>query len=116
VRTAVLSDLHLAAGYDGDLLRRARFREILMREIEGADEVLLLGDVIELRDRPLGDALEMARWRRRPPTGQTIAHSDHGAQGELNRSSQHRLAGLTVGTHRGPRPVSSSRGSCEACC
>jgi putative transposase len=26
------------------------------------------------------DALEMARWRRRPPHGQTIAHSDHGAQ------------------------------------
>jgi putative transposase len=26
------------------------------------------------------DALEMATWRRRPPKGQTIAHSDHGAQ------------------------------------
>jgi putative transposase len=35
------------------------------------------------------DALQMALWRRQPPAGGTIAHSDHGAQGELNRSSQH---------------------------
>jgi putative transposase len=26
------------------------------------------------------DAITMATWRRRPPAGQTIAHSDHGAQ------------------------------------
>jgi putative transposase len=26
------------------------------------------------------DALQMATWRRRPPPGQTIAHSDHGSQ------------------------------------
>lgn len=26
------------------------------------------------------DALQMAIWRRRPPTGQTVAHSDHGSQ------------------------------------
>ena len=25
------------------------------------------------------DALQMAIWRRRPPTGQTVAHSDHGS-------------------------------------
>jgi predicted phosphodiesterase len=61
VRTLVVSDLHLAAGFDGDLVRRPRFREILLREMEGADEVVLLGDVIELRDRPLGEALEIAR-------------------------------------------------------
>jgi predicted phosphodiesterase len=61
VRTIVLSDLHLAAGFDGDLLRRPRFREILLRELESADEVVLLGDAIELRDRPLGEVLEIAR-------------------------------------------------------
>ena len=27
------------------------------------------------------DALQMAMWRRRPPAGQTVHHSDHGAQG-----------------------------------
>jgi putative transposase len=26
------------------------------------------------------DALQMATWRRRPPAGQTVHHSDHGAQ------------------------------------
>jgi putative transposase len=26
------------------------------------------------------DAVQMAIWRRRPPAGQTVAHSDHGAQ------------------------------------
>jgi putative transposase len=26
------------------------------------------------------DALQMALWRRQPPAGRTIAHSDHGAQ------------------------------------
>ncbi|WP_233434191.1 IS3 family transposase [Nocardia yamanashiensis] len=33
-----------------------------------------------LRAELVCDALDMARWRRRPPPGQTIAHSDHGAQ------------------------------------
>jgi hypothetical protein len=34
------------------------------------------------------DALAMAWWRRRPPPG-LIFHSDRGAQGGFNRSSQH---------------------------
>jgi putative transposase len=42
-----------------------------------------------LRTELVVDALDMARWRRRPATGQTVVHSDHGAQGEFNRSSQH---------------------------
>ncbi|WP_342215091.1 IS3 family transposase [Nocardia abscessus] len=33
-----------------------------------------------LRAELVCDALDMARWRRKPPDGQTIAHSDHGAQ------------------------------------
>ena len=61
MRTIVLSDLHLGAGYDGDLLRRSSMREILLREAEGADQIVLLGDAIELRDRPLAEVLEMAR-------------------------------------------------------
>ena len=61
MRTVVVSDIHLAAGYDGDLLRRSRFRDILLGEVEGADEIVLLGDTIELRDRPLRQALDIAR-------------------------------------------------------
>ena len=33
-----------------------------------------------LRAELVVDALEMARWRRRPPPGQTVVHSDRGAQ------------------------------------
>jgi hypothetical protein len=42
-----------------------------------------------MRAELVADALQMATWRRQPPAGQTIAHADHGGQGELNRSSQH---------------------------
>jgi predicted phosphodiesterase len=60
VRTVILSDLHLASGGAVDLLRRAEIREVLWAELEAADRVVLLGDVIELRDRPLAEALELA--------------------------------------------------------
>jgi predicted phosphodiesterase len=60
MRTLIVSDLHLGAGTENDLLRRERFREPLLEAAQGADRVILLGDVIELRDRPLGDALELA--------------------------------------------------------
>jgi len=33
-----------------------------------------------LRAELVVDALEMARWRRRPPRGQTVLHSDRGSQ------------------------------------
>lgn len=31
-----------------------------------------------IRSQLVVDAVQMAIWRRRPPTGQTVAHSDHG--------------------------------------
>ena len=33
-----------------------------------------------IRTELVADALDMARWRRKPPPGQTVLHSDHGAQ------------------------------------
>lgn len=36
------------------------FQERLARELDGAERVVLLGDVVELRDRPIGDALGLA--------------------------------------------------------
>ena len=33
-----------------------------------------------MRSELVVDAVQMAIWRRRPPAGQTIAHSDHGSQ------------------------------------
>jgi len=61
VRTLIVSDLHLGAGTDSDLLRWQRYQAPLLEAASEADRVILLGDVIELRDRPLGDALELAR-------------------------------------------------------
>ena len=60
MRTAVISDLHLGLGSGADLLRRERFREPLLERLEGVDRLVLLGDVLELRDRPLAEVLEVA--------------------------------------------------------
>ena len=61
MRTVLVSDLHLGSGGGIDLLRRDDIREPLWRELERADEVVLLGDVVELRERPLDAAMELAR-------------------------------------------------------
>jgi hypothetical protein len=61
VRTAIVSDLHLGLTSGGDVLRDADIRQTLFEEIAGADRVVLLGDVVELREMPVGPALERAR-------------------------------------------------------
>ena len=60
VRTAIVSDLHLGAANDSDMLRRREALDVLLGGISGSDRLVLLGDVIELRDRPLGEAIELA--------------------------------------------------------
>jgi predicted phosphodiesterase len=60
VRTAVISDLHLGLGSGADLLRRERYRDLLLRGLDGVDRLVLLGDLLELRDRPLAEALAAA--------------------------------------------------------
>jgi predicted phosphodiesterase len=59
--TVVLSDIHLASSGAIDLLRRRSFRERLWAALEDVDEVVLLGDVVELRDMPLAAAIDVAR-------------------------------------------------------
>jgi calcineurin-like phosphoesterase family protein len=61
VRTAIVSDLHLGSAFGEDLLRDAEIRRVLLAEIEAADRVVLLGDVLELRELPLARVLEAAR-------------------------------------------------------
>lgn len=61
MRTAILSDLHLGVASGEDVLREPRVRQLLLEEIAGADRVVLLGDVVELRDLALGAALDSAR-------------------------------------------------------
>lgn len=60
VLTAVLSDLHLGTRSQADVLRRPAIRRILFEALEPVDEIVLLGDVLELREQPLPDALEVA--------------------------------------------------------
>jgi predicted phosphodiesterase len=60
-KTVVLSDLHLASSGGIDLLRRPELREPLWSALADADQVVLLGDAVELRDLPLGAAIEIAR-------------------------------------------------------
>ena len=60
VLTAVLSDLHLGTRSEADVLRRPNVRRILFEALEPADEIVLLGDVLELREQPLADVLDVA--------------------------------------------------------
>jgi UDP-2,3-diacylglucosamine pyrophosphatase LpxH len=61
MRTAIISDLHLGLTSGGDVLRDPEVRRILLEEIGDADRVVLLGDVVELREQPLGPSLRSAR-------------------------------------------------------
>jgi UDP-2,3-diacylglucosamine pyrophosphatase LpxH len=61
VQTAVVSDLHLGLLLGEDLVRAPEIRETLLDGLTGADRIVLLGDVIEMRDQPLAAALEASR-------------------------------------------------------
>ncbi|MGH2802801.1 MAG: metallophosphoesterase [Thermoleophilaceae bacterium] len=61
MRTAVLSDLHLGASAGADVARRPDALERLAAAVEPADRVVLLGDALELRERPLADVLALVR-------------------------------------------------------
>ena len=61
MRTAIVSDLHLGVASDEDVLRDPAVRRALFEEIDGADRLVLLGDVVELRNLPVGTSLARAR-------------------------------------------------------
>ncbi|MBS1894089.1 MAG: metallophosphoesterase [Actinobacteria bacterium] len=60
MKTAIISDLHLGVTSGGDVLRDPEIRAVLLEELRGAERLVLLGDIVELRERPLGAALEHA--------------------------------------------------------
>jgi len=60
VLTAVISDLHLGTRTRADLVARPVIRRRLVAALQEVDEVVLLGDSVELRDRPLAEALAAA--------------------------------------------------------
>lgn len=59
--TAVVSDLHLGKAAGHDLLRQPAIRERLLARIGQADRLVLLGDVLELREGPVAAAMRAAR-------------------------------------------------------
>ncbi len=61
MRTLVISDLHLGARSDVDVLRRPAAQEALLAALDGVDRLVVLGDLLELRHGPVHDALEAAR-------------------------------------------------------
>jgi predicted phosphodiesterase len=60
VRTAIVSDLHLGLGNGADLIRREAHGDRLVERLDDVDRLVLLGDVLELRDRPLAEVLAAA--------------------------------------------------------
>jgi predicted phosphodiesterase len=60
VTTAVLSDLHVGAVTKHSVAARPRSLEALAERLTGVEHVVLLGDVLELRETPLRQALTEA--------------------------------------------------------
>jgi UDP-2,3-diacylglucosamine pyrophosphatase LpxH len=60
VLAAVVSDLHLGIHTGADLLRRDDVRRKLFEALADADELVLLGDSVELRDGSLRESLDRA--------------------------------------------------------
>jgi hypothetical protein len=86
VTTAIVSDLHLGLAGGRDLLRRAPALEALVGAIGDADELVLLGDLVELRERPvahvLADAVPVLRQIGEAVAGKrvTIVPGNHDHQ------------------------------------
>ncbi len=60
VLTAIVSDLHLGTSSGADIALRPRVRDRLVEGVAAADRVVLLGDLLELRERPAPAVLELA--------------------------------------------------------
>jgi hypothetical protein len=61
VATVLISDLHLGTASNGDVLRRPAALAALTERLATVDELVLLGDVVELREAALRDVLRAAR-------------------------------------------------------
>lgn len=59
--TLVISDMHLGARPVNDVLRSHLVRAKLMPWLAKADQIVLLGDAVELRQGPIDEALDVAR-------------------------------------------------------
>jgi len=91
VRTLVISDLHIGASSQTDLLRRAEVQATLAEAVRGVDRLVILGDGLELRDGPHRDAVEVAG-----PFFEAMGRA-LGADGELLLAAGNHDHGLVAG-------------------
>ena len=61
MRAAIASDLHLGTSTGADVAREGKPLERLVDAVAGADTIVLLGDVLELREGPLAAAVDAGR-------------------------------------------------------
>jgi len=104
VRTLVISDLHLGARSDVDVLRRPAAQQALLGALHGVDRLVILGDLLELRHGPMRGALEAAR-----PVLEGIGET-LGADGEVvlvpgNHDFRLISPWLTWRSRNGPEPL-----------
>ena len=101
--TAVLSDLHLGALNGADMLRRPGVPDRLVDALARADRVVLLGDTLELRERPVAALLAVVRpiFERLAPVlaGKpvTLVPGNHDHQLGEPWLARERLAGRPLG-------------------
>src|SRR3954462_692709 len=113
VLTAVLSDLHLGTRSQADVLRRPEIRRILFDALTEADEIVLLGDVVELREQPLAGVLEAALpffeelGEALPGKRITLLAGNHDHRVVADWLEQLRLHGKALGLEERTTPQSS---------
>jgi predicted phosphodiesterase len=61
VNCVVVSDLHLGLLSGTDTIRLPGVRDRLVRALAGAEHVVMLGDILELRERPVAELLRLSR-------------------------------------------------------
>jgi hypothetical protein len=91
VRTIVVSDLHVGSARHTDLVRRPALRAPLLDAVRDADRLVILGDAVELRDRPKRDIAELAE-----PVFRELGEA-LGPGGELVRAAGNHDHGLVAG-------------------
>lgn len=113
VATAIVSDLHLGTVSGADLARRPQAMERLLAVAEQADRLVVLGDLIELRERPatavLDDIAPVLTAIGDVTAGKPVVlvPGNHDHQLVAPALERERLAGvgpLTVAGDRPPRP------------
>jgi predicted phosphodiesterase len=89
VTTVIVSDLHLGTLEGSDLARTPEGGERLIEAISDADRLIVLGDLLELRELPVRAVLDRAR-----PTIERIGHATAGRRLTLVAGNHdHGLAG-----------------------